>query len=832
MKKLIIILLLLVSISTGPPQPKYSYTWLRVQDFTNTRYFIWQGDTIDFTDFVDSVYVNYADTVTMLATHHWIDSLGLLQSDSTILYVTPEQLRDSISVAIQHDPVTLAASATTGGLSLSTQEISFQPANASQNGYLTSADWITFNAKIATVSHNETMTGLGTAVSPLKVDTTLIATRDYVISNGGGSGTVIGPALAENLNIAVFDGTSGDTIKDGTYTIAEVLNLGNATGTLDEGNIDADIARDSEIPEISDIAYDATSWDGNTDGATKNAIRDKLESLPGGHDPITIGTANGLSLSTQELSLGLASISSTGALSSTDWNTFNNKQDALTTGNLTENIAGIEFDYVRQVIGGAAQLSLSSGYVIPTTEDTTFWGQGGSYTETDPVYANDSANIAWLSDLDTLSFIRTIPSLSDVLGQGNTTNNQTVLFDYDGGNAAEFKFGTSSYKFEEITGNDLSVAYGTYGDIHTEMFRWQDDGVTYIKTPRIGSNTEETGGVIRYTSNTFQGYNGTSWVSFGGGDMYKSTYDTDDDGDIDVSAGGTNIDWYTIGDILYANGNQSLAKLSAGANGYVFTSNGPGAAPSWQASPSSLWNDSDADGIYYTDGNVSIGTSTVSSTYLLRAHKEISGGYAAWFNNGSSSGNGVLIQGGNGSTEYALRVTQEDGAAELFSVRGNGYLYANSLTNATTSYTVYYDPSSGLMSYDTAPSGDGDYLPLTGGALTGAVTNTSTFTAENFITNSDKRLKKCIRSLSWRNLDWVDDIKFYSFRFKGDLSKRRRYGVIAQQVEKYAPEIVHENDKGVKAVGYVDLLVVKVARQEEIINELIKRIERLERNED
>lgn len=43
---------------------------------------------------------------------------------------------------------------------------------------------------------------------------------------------------------------------------------------------------------------------------------------------VTIGTANGLSLISQALSLGLSSTSTTGALSSTDWNTFNNKQAA------------------------------------------------------------------------------------------------------------------------------------------------------------------------------------------------------------------------------------------------------------------------------------------------------------------------------------------------------------------------------------------------------------------------------------------------------------------------------------------------------------------------
>jgi hypothetical protein len=48
------------------------------------------------------------------------------------------------------------------------------------------------------------------------------------------------------------------------------------------------------------------------------------------HNPVTIGTANGLSLSGQAISLGPASASTNGALTSTDWNTFNNKENTLT----------------------------------------------------------------------------------------------------------------------------------------------------------------------------------------------------------------------------------------------------------------------------------------------------------------------------------------------------------------------------------------------------------------------------------------------------------------------------------------------------------------------
>lgn len=53
----------------------------------------------------------------------------------------------SANTTARHDAVTLAASATTGGLSLSTQEIEFQAATSGQNGYLTSADWSTFDSK-------------------------------------------------------------------------------------------------------------------------------------------------------------------------------------------------------------------------------------------------------------------------------------------------------------------------------------------------------------------------------------------------------------------------------------------------------------------------------------------------------------------------------------------------------------------------------------------------------------------------------------------------------------------------------------------------------------
>lgn len=51
---------------------------------------------------------------------------------------------------------------------------------------------------------------------------------------------------------------------------------------------------------------------------------------------------NGLSISNGILSLAIASAIQTGALSSTDWNKFNNKQNALTFGIVDDNAVAID----------------------------------------------------------------------------------------------------------------------------------------------------------------------------------------------------------------------------------------------------------------------------------------------------------------------------------------------------------------------------------------------------------------------------------------------------------------------------------------------------------
>ena len=185
-----------------------------------------------------------------------------------------------------------------------------------------------------------------------------------------------------------------------------------------------------------------------------------------------------------------------------------------------------------------------------------------------------------------------------------------------------------------------------------------------------------------------------------------------------------------------------------------------------------------------------------------------------------------------------------------------GTVYLNSNTSGQTpvqiiqgtgmEFTVVTGSNGGSVTLATALSGSGSANRLTYWSGSGTVSSDADFTLDatnntmsvgsgsgngsvtsgNFILSSDRRLKERIERIP--DLNWVDKIDFKTFRFKNDESKRQRFGVIAQEVEKINPELVFTDENGNKSVGYIDLLIAKVARQDEIINELLKRIEKLE----
>ena len=116
---------------------------------------------------------------------------------------------------------------------------------------------------------------------------------------------------------------------------------------------------------------------------------------------VTLGTANGLSLSGQILSLGTSSASTTGALSSTDWSTFNAKQNALTFGDLTDvGTDGITVTGgTAAVIGSGTSISQHvadashNGY-LSSTDWSTFNNKLTSTLASANIFVGNASNVA------------------------------------------------------------------------------------------------------------------------------------------------------------------------------------------------------------------------------------------------------------------------------------------------------------------------------------------------------------------------------------------------------------------------------------------------------
>jgi hypothetical protein len=114
-------------------------------------------------------------------------------------------------------------------------------------------------------------------------------------------------------------------------------DAGNITsGTLDKDYIDNEIARLTDVPTVSDTAYDSGTWDGNTDAASKNAIRDKIVSM----DASISGKEDALGNPTSD---GMVLQSTTGG--SRSWGTVSSGLGEMPSGvELTGNIVGGEYE--------------------------------------------------------------------------------------------------------------------------------------------------------------------------------------------------------------------------------------------------------------------------------------------------------------------------------------------------------------------------------------------------------------------------------------------------------------------------------------------------------
>lgn len=264
------------------------------------------------------------------------------------------------------------ATSTANGLDVAGSAISLHAADASNPGAITTiaqtiAGIKTFNALINADAGIDRSTS-GTL--------TIGATNSSVINigNAGATVNILGTTLYENVTqLQVAD---------------PVITLNKGAGVGSAANSGVELEENGIITGYVETSSDRNSWilkAPNTAGVvtiTPGASGFTINQAS--HNPVTIGTANGLSLSTQALSLGLASAGVTGALSGTDWSTFNSKQVAGTyikadgTQALTANWAAGNFKATINgvIIGNTTGVIDSLGSVTNGTGSFTFNGSG------------------------------------------------------------------------------------------------------------------------------------------------------------------------------------------------------------------------------------------------------------------------------------------------------------------------------------------------------------------------------------------------------------------------------------------------------------------------
>jgi len=224
-------------------------------------------------------------------------------------------------------------------------------------------------------------------------------------------------------------------------------------------------------------------------------------------------------------------------------------------------------------------------------------------------------------------------------------------------------------------------------------------------------------------------------------------------------------------------------------------------------------------------GNVGIGTTNPTAGRKLDVHGDIETTDDIFIGAASStnsehkikigqnrSGNGYayidMIGDAGAGSNYNLRIIRHNSGANALSQiihTGTG----NFEIKASNGGDIVLNSSGSIGISQTSPSYKLD--------VTGDGRFTSTVTATNFILSSDERLKENVEKVCDNRVkaDWK------TFELKTEKGQKR-YGVIAQELEKTNPEFVREDSQGFKSVAYIDLLIAKIA-------ELEARLEKLEK---
>lgn len=222
------------------------------------------------------------------------------------------------------------------------------------------------------------------------------------IGNSGAQVNIYGDTVYQNVtNLNVTDknitvnvgGSTGSSFNSGIHVEEDV----SGTPTV-VGYAEVNPSRDGwnfKAPIGDGVANFVPGDDGFT---IENNTGSSYTIDQGSHNPVTIATPeNGLSIDdpyNQVLSIAVADSTTTGALSSTDWNTFNNKQNALTFGDVSTTTDGVTItNGADSTVGPDVEINIATASSVET----------GLLTSTDWNTFNDKQDALTFGNISTVT---------------------------------------------------------------------------------------------------------------------------------------------------------------------------------------------------------------------------------------------------------------------------------------------------------------------------------------------------------------------------------------------------------------------------------------------
>jgi len=494
------------------------------------------------------------------------------------------------------------------------------------------------------------------------------------------------------------------------------------------------------------------------------------------HAPVTIGTANGLSLAGQAISLGLASASANGALSSTDWNTFNNKQNALTNP-----ITGTGVNGRVAFWNGTNTQTSDSGLVWNNINKRLGIGTSNPLYNIDVTFNNTS-----IDQFNDGVLIRNTSA-------GAFGSTSALLFQAGSATGINAFIGTRYSNFATTgTGNGGELYFGTknFTDV-SPTWKWR---------------VTQTGILESATAQTIRTSTGALRLETGGGNG-NIILSPNGSGNVGIGTNAPSARLHVLGTALINSGSSGRYP-SVGdefSNASRFSNHLHADTEGWR------------NAVVLT-GITGVASATRSTTgFILNSIYGSSAYASSSININCNTGNGsidFLTGGGTSAPTQRMRITSGGNLLlnTITDLTGGGRLQVNGIGNFSGNLMV----AGNTLLGKTVDDGTARLQVVGNISATGDVIAFST---------SDRNLKNNLVNIE-NSLDKVNKLNGYTFDWskKQDTYTGKDYGIVAQEVEALFPEMVTTRDNGYKAVKYDRLIPVLI----EAIKELSNKVSKLE----